>query len=326
MHAAVVRSLDHPPRYEQWAAPQPSGPQEVLVDVLAAGLHPRVRSGASGKHYTSSGTLPLVPGVDGVGRLPDGQRVYFLALDSDHGTMTERTVVDRARCIPLPDSVGDATVAAAMNPAMSSWVGLRLRAQLEPGQNVLVLGATGNAGQMAVQIAKRLGAGSVIGVGRNPQRLAALKNHGADAVLSLAGDEDRVLSALGTAAGDVDVVVDYLWGQPSEMTMTAILKGRTAPDRPLTWVEIGAIAGPDLTLPSVSLRSNNLRLLGSGQGSVSVAEILSEMPSLLSELASGSLDVNAREVPLARVEEAWDAPTAPGQRVVFLPAGDGRPA
>jgi NADPH:quinone reductase-like Zn-dependent oxidoreductase len=326
MHAAVVRSFDHPPRYEQWEAPEPSSPNEVLVDVLAAGLHPRVRSGASGKHYTSSGTLPLVPGVDGVGRLPDGQRVYFLALDSEHGTMTERTVVDRARCIPLPDSVADATVAAAMNPAMSSWVGLRLRAQLEPGQNVLVLGATGNAGQMAVQIAKRLGAGSVIGVGRDPQRLTALRNSGADAVVALAGDEDRVLSALGAAASDVDVVVDYLWGRPSEMTMTALLRHRTAPDRRLTWVEIGAIAGPDLTLPSVALRSNNLRILGSGQGSVSVAEILAQMPSLLSELASGSLAVNAREIPLARVEEAWDAPTAPGERVVFLPAGHGRPA
>lgn len=250
---------------------EPSGPQEVAVDVLAAGLHPRVRSGASGRHYTSTGALPLVPGVDGVGCLPDGRRVYFLALDSDHGTMADRTVVDRGRCVPLPDGAHAATVAAAMNPAMSSWVGLRLRAQLTPGQNVLVLGATGNAGQMAVQIAKRLGAPQVIGAGRDPKRLAALSDHAADAVVSLAGDREQVLFALGEAAGDVDVVIDYLWGEPSELVMAGLLSHRTASDRPLTWVQIGAIAGPKLELPSAALRSNDLRILGSGQGSVSVA-------------------------------------------------------
>src|ERR1700678_498515 len=81
MHAAVVRSFDHPPRYEAYDSPEPSGADEILVDVLAVGLHPRVRTGASGRHYTSTGTLPMIPGVDGVGRLPDGQRVYFVAPD-----------------------------------------------------------------------------------------------------------------------------------------------------------------------------------------------------------------------------------------------------
>ncbi|MFZ0040845.1 MAG: zinc-binding alcohol dehydrogenase family protein [Solirubrobacteraceae bacterium] len=291
----------------------------MAIDVLAAGLHPRVRSGASGRHYTSTGALPLVPGVDGVGRLPDGQRVYFITLDSEHGSMADRTVVSRDRCVLLPDGADAATVAAAMNPAMSSWIGLRLRADLKPDQNVLVLGATGNAGQMAVQIAKRLGAARVIGVGRDPDRLAALGDHGADAVVSLAGEREDVLSAVGEAANDVDVVIDYLWGEPSETVMAGLLNHRTASDRPLTWIEIGAIAGPELKLPSAALRSNDLRILGSGQGSISVARILSEMTGLIAELTSGSLSVTPLTRPLADVERAWNAPTEPGQRVVFVP-------
>jgi NADPH:quinone reductase-like Zn-dependent oxidoreductase len=97
MHAAVVRSFDHPPRYETYDIPEPAGPEQTLVDVLAVGLHPRVRSGAAGRHYTSTGTLPMIPGVDGVGRLPDGQRVYFVADDDTWGTMADKAVVDLRR-------------------------------------------------------------------------------------------------------------------------------------------------------------------------------------------------------------------------------------
>jgi NADPH:quinone reductase-like Zn-dependent oxidoreductase len=126
MRAAVVRSFDHPPRYETFEVPQP-GEGETLVDVLAVGLHPRVRTGASGQHYTSSGTLPMIPGIDGVGRLPDGQRIYFVSPDDTRGSMADLAVVDPRRTIPLPEYVDAFKVAAAMNPAMSAWVALRRR-------------------------------------------------------------------------------------------------------------------------------------------------------------------------------------------------------
>ena len=131
----------------------------MLVNVLAAGLHPRVRSGAAGVHYTSTGTLPMIPGIDAVGRRPDGKLIYFVAGDDALGTMADKAVADVRRAIELPDGVNVAKIAAAMNPAMSSWVALRLRVPIEPGQSVLVLGVTGNAGAMAVEVAKRLGAG-----------------------------------------------------------------------------------------------------------------------------------------------------------------------
>jgi len=105
MHAAVVRSFDHPPRYETFDTPRPNGPNESLVDVLAVGLHPRVRTGASGRHYSSSGTLPMIPGVDGVGRLPDGRRVYFVVPDDVWGSMADQAVVDVRRTVDVPDSV-----------------------------------------------------------------------------------------------------------------------------------------------------------------------------------------------------------------------------
>ena len=136
MHAAVVRSFDAPPRFGTFAAPAVSGEHEILVDVLAAGLHPRVRSAADGSHYTSDGTLPLIPGVDAVGRTAEGELVYFVALDAALGTMAEQAVADRRRAITLPPGTDPAAVAAAMNPGMSSWVALRRRASFQPGGSV----------------------------------------------------------------------------------------------------------------------------------------------------------------------------------------------
>ena len=157
MNAAVVTSFDQPPHYQQFEMPQPATDDEILVDVLAVGLHPRTRTGAAGAHYTSTGTLPMIPGIDAVGRRPDGKRIYFVAGDDVVGTMADKALVDARRAIELPDDVDVIRVAAAMNPAMSAWIALRRRVPLEPGQSVLVLGATGNAGSMAVQVAKRLG-------------------------------------------------------------------------------------------------------------------------------------------------------------------------
>ena len=145
-YAAVVDSFDRPPHYESFELPAPAGPDQVEVEVLAAGLHPRVRTDAAGRHYTSTGRLPMVPGIDGVGRLPDGRVVYFVADDDLPGSMAQRAVIDTRRSIELPEGTDVVKIAAAMNPAMSSWVALRRRVPIQPGQSVLVLGATGNAG------------------------------------------------------------------------------------------------------------------------------------------------------------------------------------
>ncbi|HEY2267860.1 MAG TPA: zinc-binding alcohol dehydrogenase family protein, partial [Streptosporangiaceae bacterium] len=267
MKAAVVSSFDSAPRYQDFGVPVPADDDEVLVDVLAAGLHPRVRSQASGSHYTSTDALPLVPGVDGVGRGPDGLLRYFILPDTTMGAMAEQTVIDVRRSIVLPEGTDPVTVAAAMNPAMSSWVALRQRVSFQAGQDVLVLGATGNAGQMAVQVAKRLGAGQIIAAGRDTGRLAALPALGATTTVPLGATDTA--DRLAKAAADVDVVLDYLWGQPAADAMIAIITNRADRSRPLSWIEIGSVAGPTAPIPSAALRAARLQLVGSGQGSVS---------------------------------------------------------
>src|ERR1700710_1154631 len=137
MLAAVVREFGPSPRYESIDLPFPANDYEEVVDVIATALHPRVRSQADGSHYTSTAELPLVPGIDGVGRDPDGVLRYFLLPDTTLGSMAERTVVDARRSIALPATVDSISVAAGMNPAMASWVALRRRVQFKPGDSVL---------------------------------------------------------------------------------------------------------------------------------------------------------------------------------------------
>jgi NADPH:quinone reductase-like Zn-dependent oxidoreductase len=319
MHAAVVTSFDEPPHYQDIEVPVLSDDEHELVDVLAVGLHPRVRTDAAGRHYTSTGKLPMIPGVDGVGRLADGRRVYFVADDELPGPMAEKAVIDLRRTMPLPDQAAAELIAAAMNPAMSSWVALRRRVPIEAGQSVLVLGATGNAGTMAVQVAKRLGAGRVVGAGRNAGRLAVLSTVGADEIVQLTDDTDATAAALATAAADVDIVIDYLWGKPAERAIMALLPARADRSHALNWIQIGAMAGPTMELPSIALRSANLRIQGNGQGAVSTEGYLAELPSLIDEIASGALQITPRTVSLRDVESAWTRPDVPGERTVIVP-------
>jgi NADPH:quinone reductase-like Zn-dependent oxidoreductase len=319
MHAAVVTSFDEPPHYLDFDVPQPGGGHQRLATVQAVGLHPRVRTDASGRHYSSSGVLPMIPGIDGVARLDDGTLVYFVADDDVPGPMAEKTIVDLRRSVELPEGADVLRIAAAMNPAMSSWVALRRRVPIEPGHSVLVLGATGNAGAMAIQVAKRLGAGRVVGAGRDATRLTTLRDFGADAVVQLTDDAQATASALGETAADVDIVIDYLWGEPTQRAITALLMARSDRGQALNWIQIGAMAGPTIELPSVALRSANLRIQGNGQGAVSARVYLAELPSLIEEINAGTFSITPRAKPLREVEAAWKNPDIPGERICIVP-------
>jgi NADPH:quinone reductase-like Zn-dependent oxidoreductase len=319
MHAAVVRQFDRPPRYEDFAPPVPSGEHDEMIQVLASGLHPRVRSQANGSHYTSSDELPLIPGIDGVGRRSDGSLVYFILPDTVYGAMAEHTVIDPRRSIPLPSGADPVVLAAVMNPGMSSWVALHQRVRFTAGQSVLILGATGSAGQLAIQIAKHLGARAVVAAGRGADRLAALGGLGADDTIDLAVAPELVAHDVSAKAAEVDVVLDYLWGTPAESVIMPLLTGREDRSRLISWVQIGAIAGASISLPSAALRQANIHFLGSGQGSVSAAGILSTLPELVAEIDKGSFSIDVVARPLADVESIWNAPTAgPTQRIVLM--------
>lgn len=313
MKAAVVSAFDTPPRYADFPTPTPAGRHEILVDVLAVGLHPRVRSQADGSHYTSTGALPLVPGIDGVGRDADGGLRYFVLPDTPVGAMAEFTVIDARRSVVLPPDTDPIAVAAGMNPAMSSWIALRRRIEFASGAAVLVLGATGNAGRMAIQVARHLGAGRVVAAGRNPDRLAGLADLGADAATSLGSD------AFAALAADVDVVLDYLWGDPAAAAIAAIVTGRADRGRTLRWVQIGSVAGPTAAVPSAALRASGLQIVGSGQGSVSSGDILAELPALARQITSGTFAVDAQAMALADVEAAWAQAARTSRRIVLVP-------
>src|SRR5271170_3199079 len=266
MNAAVVYDFNQPPRHTTFADPVPAE-GEKLVTVKAAGLHQIVKALANGSHYGSTGELPFIPGVDGVGRLQDGKRVYFGIARSPYGTFSERALASSWMSIELPEGLDDVTAAGIANPGMSSWVALTSRAKFVAGESVLVLGATGVAGQLAVQIAKRLGARRVVAAGRNPQALEKLKALGADTVISLDQDQTPLVSAFRSelAEGGVDVVLDYLWGLPAERVLEAISqKGLRKASARVRFVQIGDSAGKTVPLSAATLRSSGLELLGSG--------------------------------------------------------------
>ena|SRR5579859_101105 len=310
MKAAVLHAYDRPPIYDDFPDPTPTD-DEVLVRVAAAALHPVVKALAAGKHYSSTDGLPFVPGIDGTGHLDDGTRVYFGGPRPPYGTFSERTVVPRAACIQLPDGVDEVKVAAIMNPGLSSWGALKLRAGIVAGESVLILGATGVAGGLAVQVAKLLGAGRVIAAGRDAQRLRRLIGLGADEVISLDARE--------LVKYPVDVVLDYLWGPPVEALLeTRVKVGLKDAWRRVRFVQIGQSAGPRLTLAAETLRSSGLELVGSGLGSVSMQDVIDTLPEFLEQVVRGNLTVGLAIRPLAQVESAWTE-EQPGNRVVLKP-------
>ncbi|MGW0808137.1 quinone oxidoreductase family protein [Nonomuraea sp. NPDC002799] len=308
MHAAVIPAADAPPVYRDHPDPAPRHGDEVVVEVLAAGLHHLTRARANGSHYSSDGMYPLVPGVDGVVRDHEGNLRYVALNETGLGTFADRTLIDPRRSVILPDDIDPVRIAAAMNPAMSSWVALRRRVDFHAGQRVLVLGATGDAGRMAVQIAKLFGAAQVIAAGRDATRLKALT--------ALGADETITFDQIGRAA-DVDVVIDYVWGEPAAAAMIPLLTARADRTAPLAWIQIGSIAGQSAPIPSAALRSARLQIVGSGIGSVPARDFLAELPELASAVTAGAIDVRARAVPLAQVEQAWTAET--DGRIVFVP-------
>jgi hypothetical protein len=137
--------------------------------------------------------------------------------------------------------------------------------------------------------------------------------------VALVDDPDITARRLANAAAEVDIVIDYLWGQPAAMAIMALLNARADRSQAMDWIQIGAMAGPTLELPSVALRSANLRLQGNGQGAVSLQTYLAELPSLVAEIGAGTMEINARRVPLAEVEATWNVPELPGLRTVLIP-------
>jgi NADPH:quinone reductase-like Zn-dependent oxidoreductase len=308
MKSAIVESYGRAPRYGEFADPVAQAGQQ-LVAVRAAALTPLTKSIAAGKHYSSGNSFPFVPGVDGVGRLESGQRVYFTFPEAPCGSMAERTVVKSSRCIPLPDELDDLTAAVAANPGMSSWAALTERAEFVAGETVLINGATGAAGRLAIQISKHLGAKSVIVTGRNQASVAPLAELGADILIPLDQEPEKLTESFRRNINEhgVNVILDYLWGASAESILSAIAgHGSAEGEPPIRFVQIGSVTAESITLPAAALRSSGLKLMGSGLGSVSYAGLVRSIAGLMSAIVPGKFRIEAEAVPLSEVETAWN--------------------
>jgi NADPH:quinone reductase-like Zn-dependent oxidoreductase len=304
MKAAIVQEAGKPPVYGNFPEPAPMA-GERHVHVTAAAISQVTKSRAAGSHYSSTGQFPFVVGIDGVGRLDDGSRVYFALPRHPHGSMAEQTVVSALQCLPLPDDLDDITAAAIVNPGMSSWAAYRERAKLKHGETVLINGATGTAGRLAVQIAKHLGAKKVIATGRNIQALRDVAALGADVTVPLVEDEDALEEVFKAQfAARVDVVIDYLWGKSAERLLIAAA-GASEDGVPLRFVQIGAVGGPKIALPSAVLRAAAIELMGSGIGSVPRERYISVIAELLKTAVPAGLKIATQSIPLSQVEDAW---------------------
>lgn len=315
MKAALVVEAGQTPVYGDFKDPVPA-PGKRIIRVAASSISHVTRSRASGTHYSSQCELPFVPGIDGTGITNAGERVYFFLPEHPYGGMAQLCLVADQHCVALPTGLDESFAAAIAIPGMSSWAALVERAKLRAGETVLINGATGTAGRLAVQIARHLGARKVIATGRRPSD--DLRILGADVVVQLVEDRDVLEEAFKKVFHDgVDIVLDYLWGTSAELLMIAAAKA--SPEGvPIRYIEIGSISGRDITLPSAALRSSGLQLMGSGLASVPLPGLLEAVKGVLQAACTAGFKAAIRTMPLADISRAWTAADA-GSRIVLVP-------
>lgn len=320
MKAAVMYQKGGLPQYTDFPEPIAQSDDEILVTVKAVAIKHFDKGVAAGSHYTSDAPKETgrVVGGDGVCLLADGTRVYGMGVS---GMLAQKATIHKNRIVKIPENLDDATAAALPNAVFGAALGLRFKAEIKPGDVVLINGATGFTGRVAVQIAKYYGAKKVIVTGRNPKSLNDLLTLGGDEVVSVLQDDEQFMSQLKAAHAEnpIDIIIDYLWGHTAEMIL-ACLKGDGSFTNKIRYVSVGSMAGDVIRLSAANLRSVDLQLTGSGLGAWSkqqvglvFTQILPEMFQLASE---GKLRVETTKVKLADITKLWDVDVPNGQRLV----------
>jgi NADPH:quinone reductase-like Zn-dependent oxidoreductase len=323
MKAAVLHQLGQAPKFEDFPDPVPANADQLVMTVKAASLKNLDKGRASGQHYASYPQLPVVVGFDGTGLLADGTRVYAIGLT---GMMAEKALINKNAFVKIPAGLDDVKAAALANGVFGAALALRFRAGIKPGETILINGATSVTGALAVQIAKHYGAKKVIATGRNAALLENLRRLGADEIISLKQDDKKIVDHIKQLhqANPISIVLDYLWGHPAELILSALKGGSNihAFTSRVRFVTVGGMAGETIQLPSGILRSSDIEILGSGIGSLSKedmqktnSEVLPEMMQLAAE---GKLEIQTETAPLKDIETAWEKSIAPGKRLVII--------
>ncbi len=320
MKAAVMYRQSEIPQYVEVPEPTIQNDNEMLVTVKAVAIKHFDKGRATGKHYSADAPEEKgrIIGGDGVGLLSNGTRVYAVGVD---GMLAEKVVVEKDRIVKVPDGLSDAVAAALPNAVFGAAMALKFKAGIQPGDTVLINGATGFTGRVAVQIAKHYGAKKVIVTGRNQLSLKELLSLGADEMISLQQEDAAFTAALKQIhkATPVDIVIDYLWGHTAEMIFSC-LKGDGAWTNFIRFVSVGSMSGDLLQLSAAVLRSVNIQLTGSGLGAWTKSQVKELLTAILPEMfmlaAEGKLTVKTVEMDINRIAELWDADATDGQRIV----------
>jgi len=310
MKAAVLHERDGVPRYEDFPDPV-AGEGEVIIEVKAVAVENVDRAVAAGTHYAGRAMMPELPAIpcfDGIGTLPDGRLVGFGNPRPPYGALAERTVVREGAYAPIPDGL-DPAVATVLASAISG-MSMKFAAGLQPGESVLVQGATGVAGRLAVQVARLLGAGRVVATGRDDEQLREL---GADQVINTKIKDEDLERAY--AENRTDVVVDFLWGRPTEILLRAMVPETFAFPKPLRLVQIGEVAGADLRVSAESLRISGVEIYGAAKG-LSPETMGAAYGQVVEWAKGGELTFGVEKVPLSDVEAAWQRTDLRGKRLV----------
>ncbi|WP_062441060.1 quinone oxidoreductase family protein [Herbidospora daliensis] len=315
MKAAVLYEPGGVPRYEDFPDPVPAD-GEVVIDVKAVAVENVDKAIAAGTHYVSA-EYPLIPAFDGIGALPDGTLVGFGNIRPPYGALAEKSVVPLGSYVPIPDGVEPA-VAAVLASAITA-MSMKTAAGFTPGETVLVQGATGVAGRLAVKVARLLGAGRIVATGRDDVQLREIRALGADEVINTAVSDDDLARAYLDAKGDgYDVVLDYLWGRPSEILLRALTPTSFAFGTPTRVVQIGESAGPALTVAASSLRTSGVEICGAAKG-LDPRTMDEAYRQIVTWTRSGELTFDVERVPLSDIESAWRRTDLKGRRLVVTP-------
>ena len=320
MKAAVMYQNGEVPQYVDFPEPAVKSESELLVTVKAVAIKHLDKGSASGRHYASSAPNQngRVIGSDGVGLLPDGTRVYGIGFN---GMLAEKATIHKEWIVKVPDALDDITAAALPNAIFGAATALRFKADMQPGDVVLINGATGFTGRVAVQIARHYGAKKIIVTGRNQQSLHDLLSLGADETVSVLQDDESFTTRLKDIhlQTPIDVVIDYLWGHTAEMIL-GCLKGNGSFTNRVRYVSVGSMGGDIIQLSAANLRSVDLQLTGSGLGAWSkpqVSKVISEiLPEMFQLAATGKLKVETTAVKLENIAELWNLDVSGGQRLV----------
>jgi NADPH:quinone reductase len=313
VRAALVTAYGEPPEFGKATLPEP-GPGQVPVSVELAGLNPVDIAIASGKFDAGAPELPYTPGLEGVGRTADGRRVWFDVPALPVGSFSERCVIDEARAIELPEGVEPAQAIPFGVAGMAAWLGLGWRGQLSPGETVLILGAGGSVGQIAIQAAKLLGAGRVVAATRSERGRQRALDLGADAVTGTDGEKAELVRAFREAtAGGPDLVLDGLWGPPAEAALASIAYGGRL-------VQVGNSAGKEVNLLAGPLRGGLVSILGHRNFHAPHHVQAEAFRTMCSHSVEGRLEVELEVLPLERAAEAWLLQQqSPGRKLALAP-------